>query len=895
MRARWHVRVNALVVAWLVAAAVVAVGHRSIPAAPWLMTHLLLLGAVSTAILIWSAHFAEAVRRRPLRGGLRAQAVRLAGHTVGALAVVAGLLGGTWPLVVAGAALVGATALWHAAALVDQGRGALGVRLGWTAWYFVAAALALPVGAALGALLARADAAGDTAARAYVAHVVVMMLGWVGLTVVGTMVTLWPTMLRVQLAPDAHVAARHGLAVLVAGLAVVLVGAATGVQPLGAAGLVVYLLGLLRTSWPLVVEARRRLPDAFASRSVGLSWLWLVLTVLLWAVALASADGWAVAQARLAGMLVPVVVGFAAQVLLGALTHLGPMVLGGGPSAVRAARAVAERGGMARLVLTNVGLALFLLPAPSLVRVGTSMAVLGAMAATPVLLVRAAVVSRRMRALPQTGPAAMPAVDLLVPPRRPMGPGLAAAGALALIVAGGVAADPAAVGLSTLGGSPAAAVEATGRVVEVEVLAQDMRFTPASVEVAAGDELVLVVTNTDTTVHDLVLESGASSGRIAAGATARVEVGVVGSGLQGWCSVAGHRQMGMVFEVVVAGDGEAVVDAGADGAAGDVSGTSGGHAGPDGSAGHAGAPTGTSAAADMDLMGEPGKGFEPYDPVLAPADDTTVHRVTLEVQEVEQVVAPGVRQTLWTFGGTAPGPALRGRVGDTFEITLVNDGSLGHSIDFHAGALAPDEPMRTIEPGETLTYTFTATRSGIWMYHCSTMPMSLHIANGMFGAVVIDPPDLAPVDREYLVVQSELYLGEQGGIADADKINAEQPDAVAFNGYAGQYDHAPLAARVGERVRVWVLDAGPNRSSAFHVVGGQFDTVYLEGAYRLGGPDPAAAGDATGTGGSQVLGLLPAQGGFVELSLPEAGRYPFVSHLMVDAERGAHGFLDVTD
>jgi nitrite reductase (NO-forming) len=141
--------------------------------------------------------------------------------------------------------------------------------------------------------------------------------------------------------------------------------------------------------------------------------------------------------------------------------------------------------------------------------------------------------------------------------------------------------------------------------------------------------------------------------------------------------------------------------------------------------------------------------------------------------------------------------------------------------------------MRTIQPGETLTYSFTATRSGIWMYHCSTMPMSLHIANGMFGAVVIDPPDLQPVDRKYVLVQSEFYLGPQDGVADADRILAERPDLVAFNGYAGQYAHEPLTARVGERVRIWVLAAGPNRGTAFHVVGGQFDTVYQEGGYLL--------------------------------------------------------------
>src|SRR5699024_1636679 len=144
-----------------------------------------------------------------------------------------------------------------------------------------------------------------------------------------------------------------------------------------------------------------------------------------------------------------------------------------------------------------------------------------------------------------------------------------------------------------------------------------------------------------------------------------------------------------------------------------------------------------------------------------------------------------------------------------------------------------------------------ATRAGIWMYHCATVPMSAHIANGLFGAVVIEPPGLPRVDRSWVLIQSELYLGPEGGTVDMDKLLAEEPDLLTFNGYADQYDHQPLRARVGERVRIWVLDAGPNRSSAFHVIGGQFDTVYREGAPVL---EP-------GTGGSQALGLLPSQGG----------------------------------
>src|SRR5690606_38014480 len=134
-------------------------------------------------------------------------------------------------------------------------------------------------------------------------------------------------------------------------------------------------------------------------------------------------------------------------------------------------------------------------------------------------------------------------------------------------------------------------------------------------------------------------------------------------------------------------------------------------------------------------------------------------------------------------------------------------------------------------------------------------------------------------------VQGEHYYGPQGGVVDAEKLAAERPDAVVFNGYADQYFHDPVSVRVGERLRIWVLAAGPNRGTSFHVVGGQFSTTYAEGAYLLrdGGPD--------GTGGAQALALAPAQGGFVELTLPEAGNYPFVSHAMVDAERGARGVL----
>jgi nitrite reductase (NO-forming) len=346
--------------------------------------------------------------------------------------------------------------------------------------------------------------------------------------------------------------------------------------------------------------------------------------------------------------------------------------------------------------------------------------------------------------------------------------------------------------------------------------------------------------------------------------------------------------MGMVFHVRVTGSDQPHV------AATEGSGTAGmpgmdhsdqASTGADGTGADGTGPGG--AAAGLDFAAAPQPGFVAHDPALPPVAGSREHRHTFRISDLTAEVAPGVLQQLWTYNGTVPGPTLHGRVGDRFVIQLVNDTRMGHSIDFHAGEVAPDENMRTLGPGESLTYRFTARSSGIWLYHCSTMPMSVHIANGLFGAVVIDPPDLQPVDKSFLMVQSELYLGEQRGPVDAAKVMAGRPDAVVFNGYVNQYDHDQIEVKVGERVRVWVLDAGPDRTTSFHVVGEQFDTVFAEGAYLL------RRGNAE-RGGSQVLTLGPAQGGFVELSFDQPGHYPFVSHLMTDAERGAHGVFHVT-
>ena len=417
-------------------------------------------------------------------------------------------------------------------------------------------------------------------------------------------------------------------------------------------------------------------------------------------------------------------------------------------------------------------------------------------------------------------------------------------------------------------------IEATGNTVNATIKVEGLRFVPDTVDVAPGDRLVITLDNTADQVHDLVLATGQTTGRIAARAKGTLDAGIVAGPIEGWCSIAGHRAQGMVFHVTAGG-----TSAGAHQHGGGQS-----------------AQTGSGKDAVPDYSAHLPADFKAFDAALPPAPSSPdggpmTHRHTFTVKEQVMQVGGGVTQRRMTFNGQVPGPVLRGKVGDTFEITLVNDGTMSHSLDFHAGITPPDQAMRSINPGESLVYTFTAQHSGIWLYHCSTSPMSLHLAAGMHGAVIIDPPGLPAVDREYVIVASEVYLGPEGGEPNTDKIAAKTPDLMTFNGVAFQYHQQPLKAKVGERVRFWVMAAGPSLPTSFHVVGLQFDQVFFEGAWTLGGPNRIGA---AWSGGSQALGLQPAQGGFVECVASEPGHYVFVSHSFADMEKGAHGVLEVT-
>jgi nitrite reductase (NO-forming) len=268
--------------------------------------------------------------------------------------------------------------------------------------------------------------------------------------------------------------------------------------------------------------------------------------------------------------------------------------------------------------------------------------------------------------------------------------------------------------------------------------------------------------------------------------------------------------------------------------------------------------------------------------------------VDLETTEVKGPLADGVQYTFWTFGGTVPGPFVRVRVGDMVQIRLTNSARSmhPHSIDLHAvtgpgGGAA----VTQLGPGQEGAFEFKALNPGLYVYHCATPSVPEHIANGMYGLILVEPEKGLPrVDREYYVMQGEFYTkgktrapGLQ--VIDPAKLSAERPEYVVFNGRMGALlGDAAVKANVGETVRLFVGNGGPNLISSFHVIGEIFDTVYTEGA--LGGGTPARNVQTT---------LVPAGGAaIVEMTVQVPGRFLLVDHSIVRAmEKGALGMLEV--
>jgi nitrite reductase (NO-forming) len=311
-----------------------------------------------------------------------------------------------------------------------------------------------------------------------------------------------------------------------------------------------------------------------------------------------------------------------------------------------------------------------------------------------------------------------------------------------------------------------------------------------------------------------------------------------------------------------------------------------------------------------------------FDATLPPVSDADIKEFRIPITDERIEIADNVSYDGWTFGRTVPGPVIRARVGDKVRVNVVNESPMPHSIDFHAAQLPANVAYRTIMPNDSLSFEFTPRVAGAFMVHCGTPPVTMHLMQGMYFAMIVDPVDGwgSDADKEFVLVQSEFYsrasvskAGEQseadrgtvqhgGPSADgehdaadarqsaaaiADYAAAMKKDAsyVVFNGRAFQYKANPLQVDEGDRVRFFVVNAGPSFTSDFHIVGAIFDRVYPDG-------DPAHVLE-----GVQTYGI-PAGGGAVfeavfDKDASGTGLYPFVTHAFADAEKGAIGMIRV--
>ena len=396
----------------------------------------------------------------------------------------------------------------------------------------------------------------------------------------------------------------------------------------------------------------------------------------------------------------------------------------------------------------------------------------------------------------------------------------------------------------------------------ISVEAFDLGFKPSTLEVSAAGDYEVTLVNTGSAPHDITLPDGQTIAA-EAGKTVTATLTIPEGGTTFLCSIPGHAAAGMTGSFSIGGAAVAAADS---------------HGGP--------GPV-------TDVPSDPNApGYFPRDATAPDRLKGSTHNIDLVMYEKMMTIAEGYQQAVWTFGDSVPGPVIRVKVGDLVRIHLINPKSnkLAHSIDFHSSLVAWNDEMTSIQPGEEKLYEFRAEFAGVWMYHCGTSPALHHIANGMYGMMIVEPAEgLSKVDQEFAIVQSEWYLGPQGEPASLEKAMAAAPapDFILFNCVANQYKDHPIKIETGKRVRVFVLNAGPSVDSSFHVVGTIFDRVVKEGVeLRVGN---------AGHYGSQAVDLAPAQGAFVEFTMAEDGLYPIVTHAFNFVGRGALGLFQAGD
>jgi len=371
---------------------------------------------------------------------------------------------------------------------------------------------------------------------------------------------------------------------------------------------------------------------------------------------------------------------------------------------------------------------------------------------------------------------------------------------------------------------------------------------------AEGQVVQLTLINGEGAEHDIVFpDQDAKSPRVTGkGASTTIAFRAARSGdFIYFCSVPGHRDAGMQGQFIVTPKPPA------------------------------------QAVVEADISREPTDLPSP----IGKRDPQTV-RVDLLSIEVEGRLAEGTTFGYWTFNGKVPGPFIRVRVGDTIDIRLKNsaDSSMMHSVDFHA-ATGPGGGAAVLQagPGEEKSMTWKALVPGLFVYHCATPMVAEHIANGMYGLILVEPTGgLPPVDREFYVMQGEIYtdapFGKQGSQEfSVEKLLSEHPEYFVFNGSVGAISKLhPLLANVGETVRIFFGVGGPNFTSSFHVIGEIFDKVYL-----LGGLESPPLE------GIQTVTVPPGGAAITEFRLQVPGNYTLVDHALARAERGLVGILHV--
>jgi nitrite reductase (NO-forming) len=390
-----------------------------------------------------------------------------------------------------------------------------------------------------------------------------------------------------------------------------------------------------------------------------------------------------------------------------------------------------------------------------------------------------------------------------------------------------------------------------------------------------GDTVKITLTGGDGVEHDIAFpDFNAQSDHISGkGSVSTFEFVADKPGSFNYnCLLAGHKEAGMIGKFEVTGSAPL--------SAAPASSSVGSNAAPSGPVVVSNPP-----ATGADIVRDPSE-------IPAPIGDREPQtvRIDLETVEIEGQLADGTTYNYWTFNGQVPGPFFRVRVGDTVEVHLNNllNSSMAHSVDFHAvtgpggGAV-----FSSTLPGEETMFTFKALIPGLFVYHCATPMVAEHISNGMYGMILVEPEGgLPPVDREFYVMQGEIYTNEAFGSTghlteNVPALLNEDPEYFVLNGAVGGLTaQKPLKANVGETVRIFFGVGGPNFTSSFHVIGEIFDRVFDQASLT----SPALTNVQTTT-------VPPGGATMVEFQLQVPGRYILVDHALARLQRGLAGFL----